>query len=112
MSTDAAGRIYLGDSVNQRLQVFTPEGVFVDQWDGFVKPTRVSWTLRIASSSTTRWRMRFRSSIRMAHGYRPGIWRRSSGSASEPEDIVTSTRTGRVYVADVLEHRVLALTWQ
>ena len=41
IAVDAAGRIYVGDRRNNRVQVFTPEGEFVDEWPGVIDPVGI-----------------------------------------------------------------------
>lgn len=33
------GKVYIADRQNHRVQIFTPEGEYVDMWTGFVQPT-------------------------------------------------------------------------
>jgi DNA-binding beta-propeller fold protein YncE len=35
------GRVYVADRANNRIQVFTPEGEFIDLWPGFLHPTKI-----------------------------------------------------------------------
>lgn len=35
---EAKGRVYVADRQNNRIQVFTPEGHFLDAWPGFLQP--------------------------------------------------------------------------
>jgi hypothetical protein len=41
LSTDSTGRVYVADSGNARVQVFTADGTYQSEWSGFVKPTGV-----------------------------------------------------------------------
>jgi DNA-binding beta-propeller fold protein YncE len=36
-----AGRVYVADRENNRIQIFTPEGVYQDMWTGFERPTKL-----------------------------------------------------------------------
>ncbi|MCZ6680809.1 MAG: peptidyl-alpha-hydroxyglycine alpha-amidating lyase family protein [Candidatus Poribacteria bacterium] len=36
---DDADRVYVADRENHRIQIFNPEGTFIDQWTGFRQPT-------------------------------------------------------------------------
>jgi len=38
---EAKGRVYVADRQNDRIQVFTPEGQFLDMWTGFARPTKI-----------------------------------------------------------------------
>ena len=40
IAVDGAGRIYVGDRRNNRVQVFTPEGEFVEEWPGVIDSSR------------------------------------------------------------------------
>jgi len=35
------GRVYVADRANNRIQIFTPEGEFIDMWTGFGHPTKI-----------------------------------------------------------------------
>jgi DNA-binding beta-propeller fold protein YncE len=35
------GRVYVADRENNRIQIFTPEGGFLDMWTGFLRPTKL-----------------------------------------------------------------------
>lgn len=35
------GKVYVGDRNNNRIQIFTPDGEYIDQWDGFVQPAKI-----------------------------------------------------------------------
>ncbi|HUZ76166.1 MAG TPA: hypothetical protein VMV93_01145 [Chloroflexota bacterium] len=35
------GRVYVADRENNRIQIFTPEGVYLDTWTGFLRPTKL-----------------------------------------------------------------------
>jgi hypothetical protein len=41
IAVDRAGRIYVGDRNNNRIQVFTPEGQFVEEWPGVIDPVGI-----------------------------------------------------------------------
>ena len=41
IAVDHAGRIYVGDRRNNRVQVFTPEGEFVEEWPGVIDPVGI-----------------------------------------------------------------------
>jgi streptogramin lyase len=41
IAVDRAGRIYVGDRRNSRVQVFTPEGEFVEEWPGVIDPVGI-----------------------------------------------------------------------
>ena len=35
------GKVYVADRENNRIQIFTPEGEFLDMWTGFGRPTKI-----------------------------------------------------------------------
>ncbi|HWO72057.1 MAG TPA: peptidyl-alpha-hydroxyglycine alpha-amidating lyase family protein [Dehalococcoidia bacterium] len=35
------GKVYVADRENNRIQIFTPEGQFLDMWTGFLRPTKI-----------------------------------------------------------------------
>ena len=35
---EAKGRVYVADRANNRIQIFTPQGEFLDMWPGFLEP--------------------------------------------------------------------------
>jgi DNA-binding beta-propeller fold protein YncE len=41
IAVDRAGRIYVGDRNNNRIQVFTPNGDFIEEWPGIVDPVGI-----------------------------------------------------------------------
>jgi hypothetical protein len=41
IAVDAAGRIYVGDRRNSRVQVFTAEGEFIEEWPGVIDPVGI-----------------------------------------------------------------------
>ena len=38
---EAKGRVYVADRENHRIQIFSPDGDFVDEWTGFVQPADI-----------------------------------------------------------------------
>ncbi len=38
---EAKGRVYVADRLNNRIQIFTPEGKYLDKWEGFVQPSKI-----------------------------------------------------------------------
>jgi DNA-binding beta-propeller fold protein YncE len=42
IALDAAGRLYVADRANKRIQIFTPEGEFVGQWTGMGGPNDIT----------------------------------------------------------------------
>jgi hypothetical protein len=36
-----AGRVYVADRENNRIQIFSPDGDYVDMWTGFERPTKL-----------------------------------------------------------------------
>ncbi|MFH1140531.1 MAG: peptidyl-alpha-hydroxyglycine alpha-amidating lyase family protein [Chloroflexota bacterium] len=38
---EAKGRVYVADRQNNRIQIFTPEGRYLDKWDGFLQPMKI-----------------------------------------------------------------------
>jgi hypothetical protein len=41
IAVDRAGRIYVGDRRNNRIQLFTPEGEFIEEWPGVIDPVGI-----------------------------------------------------------------------
>ncbi|HIF24234.1 MAG TPA: hypothetical protein EYQ27_20575 [Gemmatimonadetes bacterium] len=41
IAVDRARRIYVGDRNNDRIQVFTPEGEFIEEWPGVIDPVSI-----------------------------------------------------------------------
>src|SRR5207249_4818969 len=35
------GRVYVADRESNRIQIFTPDGEYVDMWTGFGRPTKI-----------------------------------------------------------------------
>jgi sugar lactone lactonase YvrE len=42
MALDSAGRVFVADRANNRIQIFTPEGIFVAEWKQFGRPSDVA----------------------------------------------------------------------
>ena len=38
---DSGGQVFVADRENNRLQIFTPDGKFVEEWTGIIRPTQV-----------------------------------------------------------------------
>lgn len=38
---EADGRVFVADRDNNRIQIFTPQGKYIESWDGFVQPAKV-----------------------------------------------------------------------
>jgi DNA-binding beta-propeller fold protein YncE len=38
---EADGRVFVADRNNNRIQIFTPEGKYLDEWGGFVQPAKI-----------------------------------------------------------------------
>ncbi len=109
ISTDSAGRVYVGDAGNKRVQVFNSDGSYLAQWQGFVKPTGVFVDAKdrvyVCDSLADQ------IAIYSTQGQRLGTWDLASivGSPCEPEDIVITADSMHIYVGDVLSHRVIYL---
>lgn len=41
IAVDKAGRIYVGDRNNNRIQLFTPDGKFIEEWDHVIDPVGI-----------------------------------------------------------------------
>jgi sugar lactone lactonase YvrE len=41
IAVDSQGRIYVGDRRNSRVQVFTPDGTFIEEWPGVIDPVGI-----------------------------------------------------------------------
>jgi streptogramin lyase len=39
VAVDNQGRVYIGDRENQRIQIFDPDGRFIQRWAGIGYPT-------------------------------------------------------------------------
>ena len=109
MSTDATGRVFVADSGNARVQVLTADGRYLDQWTGFTKPTGVYvdalGTVYVCDS------LEDDIVVHDPDGNVVDTWNLAAivGTDSEPEDIVISADGVHIYVADVLQHRVVHL---
>jgi DNA-binding beta-propeller fold protein YncE len=38
---EADGRVFVADRNNNRIQIFTPAGEYLDEWTGFVQPAKI-----------------------------------------------------------------------
>ena len=41
LAVDVAGRVYVGDRQNERIQVFTADGDFIEEWPGIFDPVNI-----------------------------------------------------------------------
>ena len=41
MAMDSAGRLFVGDRQNNRIQIFDQDGKFIDQWTQFSRPSGI-----------------------------------------------------------------------
>jgi streptogramin lyase len=41
IAVDSQSRIYVGDRRNARVQVFTPDGTFIEEWPGVIDPVGI-----------------------------------------------------------------------
>ena len=114
MSTDSAGDIYIADTNNRRVQVLDRDGGFVRQWEGyggerFVKPTGVFVddrdVVHVCDSLAEAILVFDREGNPLERWSLPQI----VGFRTEPEDIVIDAAGVNIYVAEVLQHRVLRL---
>lgn len=109
IATDSDGRVYVADTGNQRVQVFSPEGAVVAEWGGFIKPTGVfvdsSDRIYVCDSTADT------IAIFGVGGDALASWDLEAivGSSSEPEDIIISADGENIYIGDVLNHRVVHL---
>ncbi|MGH1347670.1 MAG: NHL repeat-containing protein [Nannocystales bacterium] len=110
MSTDSAGHVYVADSGNGRVQVFSSGGVIVGEWPGFAKPTGVfvdaQNRIYVCDSLADAVVIFDVTGVLLETWELPRI----VGSASEPEDIVITADGTHIYLGDVLNHRVIHLT--
>lgn len=109
IATDSDGRVYVADTGNQRVQVFSPEGVFLAEWVGFTKPTGVfvdsSDRIYVCDSIAD-------TIVVFDVGGNPlASWDLEAivGSSSEPEDLIITADGEHIYIGDVLNHRVVHL---
>jgi tripartite motif-containing protein 71 len=109
ISTDSQGRVYVGDAGNGRVQVFTPDGEYLDQWTGFTRPTGVF--VDVADRIYVCDSLADEILIYNTNGDRLATWDLAAivGSASTPEDIVMTADGVHIYLGDVLSHRVIYL---
>lgn len=109
MSTDSKGLVYVADSGNGRVQVFTPEGTYLNEWTGFTKPTGVFVDaldqVHICDSLADE------IVVFSGDGQQLETWDLEAivGTPSEPEDIVISPDGVHIYIGDVLNHRAIYL---
>ena len=55
LAVDGAGRVYVADSGNQRIQVFTPDGEYIREWGGYgEKQGRFVWPRGVAIDASGR----------------------------------------------------------
>ncbi|MBN4050131.1 NHL repeat-containing protein [Desulfobulbus sp. AH-315-M07] len=112
ISTDSTGRVYVADTGNKRVQVFTPGGFFLNSWSGFAKPTGVfvdaSDRIYVCDS------LNDAIVIFNSFGQKLTTWDLTAivGSLSEPEDIIITADGKHMYLGDVLNHRVIYLQRQ
>jgi DNA-binding beta-propeller fold protein YncE len=61
IAVDRDGRVFVADRENSRLQIFSPEGKFLDQWTGVARPCQVAFDAA--------------GNVYVAElGYRAGMW--------------------------------------
>ncbi len=107
ISTDSTGRVYVGDTGNKRVQVFSSDGSYLAQWTGFEKPTGVFVDAKdriyVCDSFADK------VAIYNTEGQRLATWDLGAivGSPSEPEDIIITADGVHIYIGDVLNHRVV-----
>jgi DNA-binding beta-propeller fold protein YncE len=117
ISTDSAGNVYVADRFNRRVQKLDRDGAFVTEWRGptepdgdFLKPTGVfvdAEDIVYVCDSLADAVLLFDT-----EGTFLRAWDLAAivGSASEPEDIVIDPAGEHIYVADVLNHRIVHLS--
>ena len=120
LALDSAGRIFVGDRTNNRIQIFSPRGEFIAEWRQFGRPSGVrilNDVLYVADSESR--------NVPGQYGYNPGFHRgiyigsvkdgvvtafipdpSPSGGASFPEGI-TVDRGGTIWGASIGDRNVL-----
>ena len=114
VSTDSEGYVYVADTHNRRVQKLGRDGTFVAEWrdfggEPFVKPTGVfvdADDVVYVCDSIPNLIFGFHTD-----GTERERWDLAAitGFASEPEDVVIDAAGTHIYVAEVLDHRVLHL---
>ena len=114
VSTDSAGRVYVADTYNERIQILDRDGAFVDEWTDYGgvrwrKPTGVfvdTDDVVYVTDSLNQIVALFAPS-----GSLLDVWDLSEivGYRTEPEDIVIDAAGEHIYVAEVFRHSVLHL---
>ena len=92
IALDSQGRVYVGDRSNNRLQIFSPDGEFIDEWAQFGRPSGVrilNDVLYVVDSESR--------AAEGQYGYNPG-WHRGIRIGSVTDGVV------RVFIPDPNPH--------
>jgi peptidylamidoglycolate lyase len=122
IAVDAAGKVYVADRENDRIQVFTPDGKFLRQWKSpaFGRPYGVrvgsDGLLYIADGGEqpTAPPHRSKISVLTLEGNLVatfGRWGNFDGQFQMAHDLAV-TRDGSIYVGDIDGQRVQKLRWR
>ena len=108
VAVDSRGRVYVGDRLNERIQVFDENGKFLAKWTDIGSPWGLYYAPkeeaiymcdgRTTASSSSTWKARcWESSAHMAR--RPANWTTLTASRSIPDD-------GSLYTVEIKNWRV------
>ena len=102
---EAKGRVYVADRENHRLQIFTPQGEYLDTWTGFIQPCKIFVD---ASDIMYVAELQGRVSILSLDGTVLARWGSPEDRVAEPGKFVGphgiwADRHGDLYVSEVLQ---------
>jgi len=107
---EAGGKVYVSDRENNRIQIFTPDGKYLDMWTGFERPTKLFVNPREPGVMYVSELEDHVSIVDLATGGRIGRFgaerSHDPGKFWGPHGIWTDSE-GSIYVAEVLEGKRL-----
>jgi streptogramin lyase len=119
LAMDSRGRLFIGDRGNNRIQLFDQDGMFLEEWKQFGRPSGLyidkDDVLYIADSESAAGRNQadWKRGIRIgsAHDGRvtafiPDSWSATPVPATTAAEGVTADDAGNVYGAEVTEQRI------
>jgi len=108
VTTDGKGRVYVADRLNERIQVFSENGTYIEQWNGMGAP----WGIYYSASDQAIWMCdgKYNRIVKLnMEGQVTGVlssWGKAPGKVDFAHSIAVDPADASIYVAEIKNWRV------